>query len=375
MEEQIDAEVVPSPHSSVDTPVKRINAVRRRVLVIITWKSIFRILLGILLAYVTVILWPLFQLLILAVFIAVALYPIVGWVLGKGWPRWVGLVLASATLLVVVVGCFAVIGPVVFREASTLGENLPQLREQILSHLPASGLLREAMENGISSGAVANSRLLLERALALLQTTVGGLFHFVVVIVFAIYLMVDGPRSVKWCSAFFPIGNRQRISQTLGQLAELISAYVAGQFLVSVLCAAYVFLLLTLLHVPMALLLGIIAGILDILPIIGFLLAVCLAMAMGLTVSPTTALLVLVLYGAYHLFENFYVLPKVYGKKLRLSKLAVPLAVAAGGMLAGVVGAIAALPMVAAYTVGERLWLAPALEPDTIKEHEQGSNG
>ena len=86
-------------------------------------------------------------------------------------------------------------------------------------------------------------------------------------------------------------------------------------------------------------------------------------------------MLILVLYGAYHLFENFVVVPRVYGKKLKLSKLAVLLAVAAGGLVAGVVGAIAALPVVAAYPVVERLWLAPRLPPDTVKAHEEGNTG
>ena len=63
----------------------------------------------------------------------------------------------------------------------------------------------------------------------------------------------------------------------------------------------------------------------------------------------------------------------MYGRKLKLSKLAVPLAVATGGMVAGVVGAIAVLPIVAAYPVIERLWLAPKLEPDTVREHEASS--
>jgi predicted PurR-regulated permease PerM len=141
--------------------------------------------------------------------------------------------------------------------------------------------------------------------------------------------------------------------------------------MVSAFCATYLFLVLLALGVPMALLLGVIAGICDVVPIMGFCVAVGLAMMLALTVSPTTALLVFVLYGAYHVFENFVVVPRVYGKKLRLSKLAVPLAVAAGGLVAGVVGAIAVLPLVAAYPVVERLWLAPKLAPDTAKAHEK----
>ena len=335
----------------------------------ITWKSVMRVLLGVLLAYVAVLLWPIIRMLIMAMLLATALFPMVSWAQRRGWPRWGGVLLASLTLLVVVVGCFAMIGPVVFRQAANLSDNLPKVTQQIISHLPSSGPLRQALENGLNAGTIADSRFVLERALRLVETTAAALFRFTVVIVLAIYLLVDGPRAVNWLIVFFPAQERLRISRGLNQIAELICAYVAGQLLVSVFCGTYLLLVLTLLGVSKALLLGVVAGICDVVPIIGFCVAVSLAMLMGLTVSPTTALLVFVLYGAYHLFENFVVVPKVYGKKLRLSKLAVPLAVAAGGVVGGAVGAIAVLPLVAAYPIVERLWLAPRLEPDAVQAH------
>ncbi len=341
-----------------------------RVQVEVTWKSILRLIVAGLLIYTAVVLWPIFKALILAILIAVALYPMVRWARRKGWPQWVGLLLATTTLLVVIVGCFAIIAPMVFHQMATLGDSLPRLREQIIAQLPPSSLMHDALQKSMSSGTVADYRLVLERVLLLVQTTLGGLVHFVVVIALAVYIMADGPRALQWLIVFFPSAEREKISQALGQMSHLIFSYVAGQFLISALAATYLFVVLTLLGVPMALLLGIVAGICDILPIIGFFLAVFLAMGIGLTVSPTTAVMIFALYGAYHLFENFFIVPRVYGRKLRLSKLAVPLAVAAGGLVAGIVGAIAVLPIVAAYPVIERLWLAPRLEPDTVKAHE-----
>ncbi len=346
----------------------------QEVRVEITWKSVFRVLVGVLLANVAMTLLPIVKGLVLAILIAVAFYPVVRWTCRRGWPRWLGVLLASAALTTIVVGCFAIIGPIVFSQAASLGENLPKLREQIISQLPPSGVFRQALENGMNSGTVADSRLLLQKALLFLETTAGGLFSFVVVLVLAVYLIADGSRTLNWLIVFFPIAQRRKISETLSQIGALISAYVMGQFLVSACAAAYLFLLLTTLSVSKALLLGILAGILDVVPIIGFFVAVSLAMLMGLAVSPTTALLIFVLYGAYHLFENFFLIPKVYGRKLKLSKLAVPLAVTAGGLIAGVVGAVAVLPLVAAYPVVERLWLAPRLAPDTVKAHEGGND-
>ncbi len=337
----------------------------------ITWRSVMRVLVGALLAYAAVRLAPFLKLVVLAILVAVALYPVVTWAHRKGAPRWLGVVLASVALSLVVLGCFAVVGPLVLRQAAHLTENLPKLREQVIAQLPSSGPVRQALENSMTPGTVADSRLVLQHLMGVLATTAGGLFDLLVVFVLAIYFLADGGRALRWLIVFFPKQERQKISLALGEVGHLTFAYVAGQFLVSSFAAAHLFIVLTLLDVPTALLLAIVAGICDIIPIVGFCVAVALAMLMALTVSPTTALLVFLCYGAYHLFENFFIVPRVYGKRLRLAKVAVPLAMAAGGLMAGVVGAIVVLPLVAAYPVVERLWLAPKLEPDTVSAHEE----
>ncbi len=368
--ELLRTEVRALQDASRDTGSGETLQLKREVQLDITWKSIFRVLVAGLLVYTTILLSPILKVLIVAVLLAVALYPIECWAERRGWPGWVGQVLAATALLAVVVGCFVIIGPMLFHQIAVLGESLPKLRDQIMGHLPSSGPVRQALENSLSPVTVSDSRLILERLLLVVGTTLGGLVYFVVVVALAFYLLADGPRALKWMIVFFPVNQREKISEALGQISSLISSYVTGQCLISALATVYLFVVLTLLGVPMALLLGIVAGICDILPIIGFFIAVFLAMTMGFAVSPLTAALIFILYGAYHLFENFVIIPRVYGKKLRLSKLAVPLAVAGGGLVGGVVGAIAVLPLVAAYPVVERLWLASRLEPDTVKEHE-----
>ena len=353
-------------------PQKPPRHVTHKVQIEISWKSILRLLLALLATYAAIVLWPIIKLVVFASLIAAALYPVKLWVDRKGGPMWAGLAVASAILLLLTVGSLAIIAPVAFRQLNTLGQNLPKMREEILAQLPPSGLMRDALQRSMTPSTVADSRLVLERGLAVAETTVGGFIRFIVVIILAAYLMVDGPRALQRMILFFPLAERSKVAEALAEVSHMIFAYVSGQFLISVLAAAYLFLVLSFLGVPMALLLGIVAGICDVLPIIGFFIAVVLAMALGLTVSTSTAGLVFVLYGAYHLFENLYILPKVYGKKLKLPKSAVPLAVAAGGLLAGVVGAIVALPIVAAYPVVERLWLGRMLKSrsDTLTASE-----
>ena len=76
--------------------------------------------------------------------------------------------------------------------------------------------------------------------------------------------------------------------------------------------------------------------------------------------------------GAYvlcHLIENYAIGPKVYGHQLQLSGVAVLLALVAGAAIGGIIGALLALPTVAAYPIIERIWLRESLGKNVLAEH------
>jgi predicted PurR-regulated permease PerM len=336
----------------------------------IAWKTIFKVLAGVLVAFVAIRLWPLCKLLIVSVLLAVPLYRLALWTWRKGWPRWAGLLLASLTLVFAVLGLAALLGPVVINQAANLGTNLPNLKQQLVARVPA-GPWRHAVEQIASFGSNDDLRRISEQAFTAAKTTVGAALDLVVVIALAIYLMIDGPRALQWLIAYFPQGQRHRVSKGLEKIGDRVVAYIVGQSIVSGLFAASTLLVLSLLHVPMALLLAVLAGVLDIVPVVGMSIALVLGCAMGMTVSPTTAALVVAFYCTYHVLENYFILPRVYGRKLRLSTLAVLVSMIAGGMVAGVIGAIAILPLVAAYPALEGLWLSRELEPKVVKDHQE----
>ncbi len=331
----------------------------------VPWKTIIKILAGVLLAFVAIKLWPLCKLLIVSILLAVPLYRLVLWGCQKGWPRWAGLLTASLALVLVIVGFSALVGPLLLQQASHLGKNLPKLKDQVLAHLPPG------LRNSAGSAGGPELQRLAEKALPAAKATFVGVLDVVLVVALTIYLMIDGPRAVQWLVTFFPREQRARVAKGLEKLADRVVAYVVGQAIVSGLFAAYSCIVLSVLHVPMAILLAVLAGVLDVVPVVGISISLVLASLLALTVSPTTAVVVLALYGVYHGLENYFIIPKVYGKKLRLSTLAVLLSMIAGGMLAGVVGAVAALPLVAAYPALESLWLAPKLEPEVVKDHQE----
>ncbi|HVM49489.1 MAG TPA: AI-2E family transporter [Candidatus Acidoferrum sp.] len=336
----------------------------------ISWKTIIKVLSAILLAYVAVKLWPLCQILIVSTLLAVPLYRLAAWAWGKGWPRWAGLLLAILTLVFGVVGLAALVGPVVVSQASNLGKNLPKLEQQLVSRVPPGPLQRQLERTANLSSNEAFQRFSTQ-ALAAVKTTAGAVLDGVLVIALAIYLIIDGPRALQWLIAYFPPGRRRRVSKGLQNIGDRVVAFIVGQSILSGLFAAYVMIVLSVLHVPMALLLAVLAGILDVVPVLGISISLVLGATIAMTVSTSTSLIVLGCYGAYHILENYVILPKVYGNKLRLSTLAVLLSMIGGGMVAGIVGAIATLPLVAAYPALEALWLAPQLEPEVVKDHQE----
>jgi predicted PurR-regulated permease PerM len=336
----------------------------------IAWSAVLKVLAGVVLAVVAVKLWPLCRLLIVASLLAVPLYRLVLWLCRKGWPRWAGLLAASLALIFAVLGLAALAGPVAVNQVGSLGKTIPKLEQQLLGHFPA-GPVRDTMQRAAEATTSRGFLRFSQGAVDVAKAMAGALLEVVLVIALTIYLIVDGPRAVHWLVAYFPRSHHSRVSQGLEKIGDRMVAFIVGQAILSGLFAAYVLVVLSILRVPMALLLAAIAGFLDVVPVLGISITLVLGATLAASVSPAIALLVVGLYGAYHVFENYFLLPKVYGKHLRLSTLAVIVAMIAGGMVAGVIGAVAVLPLVAAYPALEILWLSPQLEPEVVKDHQK----
>ncbi|MES2568969.1 MAG: AI-2E family transporter [Verrucomicrobiota bacterium] len=342
---------------------------RNRTEIVIPWRTILKVLVAVLLFWMVMILWPLTELLIVAILVALPLWRIVEWTLKRGWPKWVGITLCTL-LLVVIVGLLAgSLIPTVANQINALIQKLPTLKEEVLNRLPESGSLRDAANKLLESASFSDPQPLLKQFLQWGTMALKSIGQVLVILTVAIYLLVDGERIYKWLLAFFPKRHRMKMGIAAPEIADIVSHYMVGQLITSVLCAIYTFLVLYFLKVPNAALLAVLAGILDILPVIGFFLSTAPALALALTVSPMTAGIVLMLYIAYNVVENYYIVPKVYGNQLKLSTLTVLIACMAGALLDGVIGAIVILPIIASYPIIEKIWLRSYFEPDTVSKH------
>jgi predicted PurR-regulated permease PerM len=169
--------------------------------------------------------------------------------------------------------------------------------------------------------------------------------------VLTIYTLLDARRIERFFYFLTPDRWHEHVRNLLPALRTTVGGYIRGQALTSMAITAVTFAVLTVMGVPNALGLAVIAGIFDIVPLIGAVIAIVPSVLAALTVSTEAAMIVGVALIIYQEIENRILIPKIYGSTLRLPGVAVLVAVLVGAELAGIVGALLALPAAAAIRV------------------------
>ena len=329
-------------------------------LIDVSFATFLRALAAIALAWVWWRLWQWLLVFVLAAFLAVALDPVVQWLEKRGLRRSYGAPLLGVLLVLMVAGFIGAGGAALAEETRILASRLGEFREGMASRLPPE--VRQAGSSLAPSG---------EALTGMGRAFLGGLAGVGFAFVVTVYLLLDGRRTYHWLVAFVPAASRPRMHETAECARQVIAAYVRGNLFTSLLCAIFTWIALTALQVPAALVLALLAGILDVVPVIGFLLSAAPALLLAFTVSPAVALGTAGFYVAYNLVENYYIQPAVYGRQLRLSALAVLAAFLVGAELGGVLGAVIALPMAAMYAAVEAIWFDRPGTTDTADEHRR----
>jgi predicted PurR-regulated permease PerM len=163
-----------------------------------------------------------------------------------------------------------------------------------------------------------------------------------------LYIMIDRDRLRGGLFAVVPRSHHIRLSRIMMNLETIVGAYIRGQLVTSALMSTFTYVLLMACGVENALALAVFAGLADVLPYIGAFLSVAPAVLAALARGPVVAVVVLVLMLAYEEFESRVLVPRIYGRALRLPSSVVLFALLAGGTLMGILGALLALPVAAA---------------------------
>jgi predicted PurR-regulated permease PerM len=338
----------------------------RRTTVEVPWRTIFKLFAAAALVWLWLTLFDLILVVIVAVLIAVTLNPIVEWFERRGLPRWAASAAVALILVATVGGLLWLTWASLTDQMTYLGTQLRETEGDLLVNVPP--WLRNAV--GIKPDDTLYSYVAPYGA-RVGQSAVSAVVVTVLGFVLTLYLLIEARATREWLLAFVPKPKRPRVEQTLTECQRIIFAYAAGNFITSVIAAVTTLIVLSLLKVPAALLLAVIAGISDFVPVIGFVLGAVPTILLALTVSGKTALIVTAFYLAYNTVENYLISPWAYAGRLQLSNVAVILAFVVGGEVAGVIGALIALPVAAAYPAIERIWLRQQLPDETVKEHEE----
>jgi predicted PurR-regulated permease PerM len=164
------------------------------------------------------------------------------------------------------------------------------------------------------------------------------------ILVLTFYLLLERDKLDKLVTQF-AIGHEERVKRVLDKIEEKLGSWLRGQIVLSLLIGILCYIALLLINVPYALPLAIVAGLLEVLPVIGPIISAIPAILIALLASPVQALLVGLSYLIIQQAESHVIVPQVMKKAVGLNPLIVILAVSIGGRLLGFSGALLAVPI------------------------------
>ena len=263
-------------------------------------------------------------------------------------PRWAAILAIYLALIGSVIVVAMLVLPPLIAQARAFWDDAPRLLRQGQQWLLDRGILtqpismRDAVEQAPGAGGDAVGTVL-----GAIWGFVGGIFGILTILILAFYFLVDSHGLVQTFIRLFPREARRRVADACTRVSTKVSAWLAGQILLAAIIGTTAAIGLWLLDVPYFYVLALIAGIGEMIPVVGPLLAAIPAVAVALSVSPATALFVALFFLGQQQVENHVLVPKVMERQVGVSAVVVIVALLLGGSLLGIVGAILAVPTAA----------------------------
>jgi predicted PurR-regulated permease PerM len=320
---------------------------RQTVRIEFSLRSVLSILAIVLGLWLLIQLWPILLLFIMAILLATTLNPLVVWLEQHHVKRGGALLLVLLAFILLLIGLGFLLIPSFLPQAQQLIANAPEIRNRFLAELARIPLLAE-QTNSIRQAQpemylVRLGRYLLVYAPGIVELLAFGLTS----VILALYLIADRERMKGLAFALIPPRFHLRAARLLLHLQTVVSGYVLGQVLTSLLISIFTFVLLWLVGAPSPLAFAILAAFTDLIPEIGGILVTVPAALAALTQGVVPAVVVVIALVVYQEFEGRVLIQRVYGRTLRLSPVAVTMALLIGGKLLGILGALLALPLAA----------------------------
>jgi len=274
----------------------------------------------------------------------------------RRFPRWVAILTLYVALLSVLVGVgFAVVPPLV-AQAQALSRRIPDLFARAQQFLMDRGLIdheltmTEALQKA-PSGVLSSGGDAVATVIGAVMGIAGGVFGLLTILILTFYMLVESDTIFRRFVRLFPVEQRLRVATVSSDISMKVSAWLGGQLLLGAIIGVTATVGLWLIGVPYFFVLGLIAGIGELIPMVGPLLSAIPAIVVALTVSPGLALATAVFFLAQQQFENHLLVPKLMERQVGVSAVTVIVALLIGGSLLGIVGALLAVPTAAALQV------------------------
>jgi predicted PurR-regulated permease PerM len=312
-------------------------------------------------------------LVVIALFLAVSLDPIVRWLIRRGMPRSSAVALVFVLLIALAAAFIWSVVPPMVDQGGRLIRDLPGYLQTLSEQ---SNAVREVADryhltDRLTSLAAELPGKLAGGTFGFFRQFLGAIASTLTVLVLTIYFMADMPRMRGHIVGLFPRRGRQRVGDIIDVMVDKVGGYMIGNIIISVFAGAAAFLCLELVGVPFALPLAVTVALADLIPMIGATLGAAVSVLASLVtvgIWPETVIVV-VFFVLYQQVENYLLVPRVYRNTVNMPSVAVLLVALIGGTLFGLAGAIMAIPIAATVKVAmsstvTSLDRTPDAEPD-----------
>jgi predicted PurR-regulated permease PerM len=347
-----DAAVVP------DGPVRVVDFLPRTVFRVVGILLATAILLEVLWIARHVLSW-----IFIAIFLSLALNPAVDRLERRIKRRSIATGIVYITALGAVVGIALVFIPTLVNQVNDFAGKVPDYLNDVTKGRGRLGFLQEKYHlvdkarKALREGGASKLFGISGTALALAKGVVNAVLATVTIAFMTLFMLLEGPR---WVESFFALlrpESRRRWRAVGRDIYRTVGGYVTGNLLISLIAGTLTTIVLLIMGVPYALALGLIVAILDLIPLAGATLAAIIVGAVAFIHSVPAGIVVVVFFVLYQQLENHVIQPVVYGRTVQLSPLAVLISVLIGAQLAGVLGALAAIPVAGSLQVVFVDWL------------------
>src|SRR6266540_4080375 len=299
----------------------------------------------------------------IALFLALALNPAVDRVERRIKRRGLATGIVYIATLAVIVAIGALFIPTLVNQVNEFAHKVPEYLDDLTKGRGRLGFLQEKYHlvdkarDAVREGGAAKLFGLSGTAVAVAKGVVTVVVATLTIAFLTFFMLLEGPKWIERLYSLLQPASRRRWQKVGHDIYRVVGGYVPGNLLISLIAGTLTTVVLRITGVPFAIALGLIVAILDLIPLAGATIAAIIVGTVAFLHSVPAGIIVVAFFIVYQQLENHLIQPVVYGRTVQLSPLAVLISVLIGAELAGVLGALAAIPVAGTLQVIFLDWL------------------